>query len=80
MAGATAQSAPPAVGTVLVAAGDTLWAITARHLPADATDAQIAAAWPRWYEANRSAIGADPDVIRPGQVLTVPVGADGASR
>ena len=37
---------------VVVAAGDSLWSIAARHLPPSATDAQVAAAWPRWYEAN----------------------------
>ena len=28
--------------------------------------------WRPLYEANRSVIGPDPDLIRPGQVLTVP--------
>ncbi|MBO3101355.1 LysM peptidoglycan-binding domain-containing protein [Cellulomonas fengjieae] len=64
--------APTTAGTVLVHPGDTLWAIAARHLPHDATEAQIATAWPRWYEANRDVVGADPDVLHPGQVLTVP--------
>ena len=64
-----------AVGTVVVVAGDSLWSIAARHLPPDATDAQIAAAWPRWYEANAGVIGADPGVIQPGQSLVVPASA-----
>ena len=71
--GTTASPTPAA--TIVVAPGDTLWSIAARHLPAGATDAQIAAVWPRWYEANSPVIGADPDVIRPGQVLTVPAAA-----
>ncbi|MEZ0449600.1 LysM peptidoglycan-binding domain-containing protein [Cellulomonas sp. ICMP 17802] len=62
----------PAAETVVVAVGDSLWAIAARHLPAGATDAQIAAAWPQWYHANAGTIGADPDVILPGQVLVAP--------
>ncbi len=57
--------------TVIVAAGDSLWAIAARRLPG-ASDAAIAAAWPRWHDANRTVIGDDPDLIRPGQCLVVP--------
>lgn len=64
---------------VVVAAGDSLWAIAARHLPPDASDAQIAAAWPQWYRANAATIGADPDLITPGQVLTVPSSLAGVS-
>jgi len=68
-----------AVDGVVVAAGDSLWSIAARHLPPGATDAQVAAAWPRWYEVNAAVIGADPDLIRPGQVLAEPVTVDGAA-
>jgi resuscitation-promoting factor RpfA len=57
---------------VVVRSGDTLWGIAARHLPADASVAEIAAEWPRWYEANRRVIGTDPDLIRPGQRLRPP--------
>lgn len=69
--------APPRPGTaaedaVTVRRGDTLWDIAARHLPQGATDAEIAAAWPRWYEANSSTIGDDPDLILPGQRLVAP--------
>lgn len=59
--------------TVVVHRGDTLWDIAARHLPAGAGDAQVAAAWPAWYAANAATIGPDPDRILPGQVLVVPV-------
>jgi len=59
---------------VVVVRGDTLWDIAARHLPAGASDAQVAAAWPAWYAANTATIGPDPSVIRPGQVLAVPAG------
>lgn len=55
-----------------VLAGDSLWAITADHLPEGSSDASIAAAWPDWYEHNLDVIGDDPDVIHPGQVLTAP--------
>ncbi|MFN8156081.1 MAG: LysM domain-containing protein [Candidatus Nanopelagicales bacterium] len=62
------------VEVVVVRPGDTLWDIARRHLPARATDAQVARAWPRWYAANRAVIGPDPDVIRPGQRLRAPSG------
>lgn len=69
----------PVGGTVEVRPGDTLWGIAARALGADASDAAIAAEWPRWYAANAATIGPDPDVLRPGQVLVVPT-ADGGTR
>lgn len=57
---------------VVVHRGDSLWAIAARHLGRGASDAEIARAWPAWFEANRRVIGDDPDVLRPGQVLRPP--------
>ncbi|KQY24625.1 hypothetical protein ASD16_03660 [Cellulomonas sp. Root485] len=79
-AAAPPATAPPTPVTtadaVVVAAGDSLWSIAARHLPPDATDAEVAAAWPRWYEANSAVIGADPGLIQPGQVLMVPAPAE----
>lgn len=62
--------------TVVVHAGDTLWHLAAAHLGQRLgrapTDAQIAAEWPRWHDANRAVIGADPDLLHPGQQLVVP--------
>jgi nucleoid-associated protein YgaU len=52
--------------------GDTLWVIAGRHLGPGATARQIAAAWPRWWSANRHTVGADPNVIHPGQRLIAP--------
>lgn len=60
---------------VAVLAGDTLWDIAAFALGPEATDVDIALAWPRWYEANRSIIGQNPDVLLPGQVLQPPSAA-----
>lgn len=57
---------------IVVHRGDTLWAIAARDLGPEATDAEVAAHWPRWHAANREVIGADPDRILPGQVLVRP--------
>ncbi|WP_257571143.1 LysM peptidoglycan-binding domain-containing protein [Streptomyces sp. NP160] len=62
----------PARTAVVVRSGDSLWSIAARHLPPGSTRAAVAAAWPRWYEANRAVIGSDPDHLRPGQRLVAP--------
>lgn len=58
--------------SVVVRRGDTLWSIAAAHLGPDATDAEIALAWPRWHEANAAAIGTDPNALLPGTLLTPP--------
>lgn len=60
------------VGVLVVQPGDTLWHIAARSLPAGATATRIDREWRRWYRANRSVIGADPDLILPGQRLVPP--------
>lgn len=57
---------------VVVRRGDTLWDIAARHLGPGASAADVAAEWPRWHDANRRQIGADPDLILPGLRLTPP--------
>ncbi|HMA47695.1 MAG TPA: LysM domain-containing protein [Frankiaceae bacterium] len=57
---------------VVVHRGDTLWTIAARHLGPGTTDERVAEEWPRWYAANRDVVGADPDLIRPGQRLRPP--------
>ncbi|MFC8734560.1 LysM peptidoglycan-binding domain-containing protein [Luteimicrobium sp. NPDC057192] len=70
-----ARVAPAPAGDrteVTVRHGDTLWDIAAAHLGPHATDAEIARAWPRWYDANRDAVGADPDLLLPGTVLVAP--------
>lgn len=53
----------PSRRTYTVRPGDNLSAIAARFGIAD---------WRTLYQANRSVVGPDPDVIRPGQVLTIP--------
>lgn len=57
---------------VVVEPGDTLWHIAAVRLDPHPTNAEIAKTWPRWYAANRTVIGADPDLIFPGQRLQPP--------
>ena len=73
-------TAPPAreteatrtAGEVVVLAGDSLWSIAARHLGPAADATEVAAAWPRWWEANRSVVGDDPHLLLPGQRLVAP--------
>jgi Tfp pilus assembly protein FimV len=80
-------SAPPPSPTkphppahVTVHPGDSLWGIAAneeqRRLGRSPQAGEVARAWPRWYVANRDVVGADPDVIRPGQRLTAPRDAE----
>lgn len=74
---ATLVTTSPCAGSqpldeVVVRRGDTLWDLAARHLGGDATDAEIATEWPRWYAANRALVGSDPDHILPGQRLSPP--------
>lgn len=66
------QDLAPAGPAVTVLAGDSLWDIAADHLGPEASDADIAVEWPRWYQANRAVIGPDPDHLLPGQVLVPP--------
>ena len=67
----TTPSSSEQAATYLVKPGDSLWSIAEAHLPA-AADAQVVQAWPRWYAANRSTVGPDPHLIRPGQLLHIP--------
>jgi resuscitation-promoting factor RpfA len=55
-----------------VVPGDSLWRIAARHLGPTATPSDVAAHWPRWYEANRATIGPDPDLMLVGTRLRPP--------
>jgi hypothetical protein len=59
---------------VVVTRGDSLWSIAARSLGPQATEADIAREWPRWYGANRHSIGSDPDHLDVGTVLVPPTG------
>ncbi len=70
-----ASRRPDPSTTVTVGRGDTLWRIAAARLPAGAPASRIARAWPRWYAANRLVVGADPNLIVPGEVLHAPTAA-----
>jgi hypothetical protein len=75
----TTAPRPEEQADVVVRRGDTLWDLVRHHLGPDATDAEVAAEWPRWHEANRGVIGPDPGLLLPGQVLQAPL-ATGALR
>jgi hypothetical protein len=62
----------PALPTVTVHPGDSLWSITADSLGPDASAAAIAVEWPYWYRANRKVIGSDPGLLQPGDKLSPP--------
>ena len=71
--GTTAEPTPVSTGgRHVVTAGESLWTIAADNLPPNATPAQVATMSHAWYDANRTTIGKDPNLIRPGQQLTVP--------
>jgi len=63
----------PARPSVVVSPGDCLWDLAAAGLPATASPARITARWHAIYRLNRGVIGADPDLIHPGQVLVLPI-------
>lgn len=66
--------------TYTVVTGDTLWGI-ARHIldqsGVNPTGAEIVTAWKMIYGANTDVVGNDPNLILPGQVLTIPGGVHG---
>ncbi|MGB3830021.1 MAG: hypothetical protein WA962_14730 [Ornithinimicrobium sp.] len=70
--GATPPLQAESSAGVVIMRGDTLWGIAAADLPPGASNAEIAAHWPRWYEANRLVIGPNPDLILPGHILHPP--------
>lgn len=68
----SSQAPPGSTEEVVVKSGDSLWTIVAAALGPFSSDLEVAQAWPRWYNANRDTIGADPNFILPGQVLHAP--------
>ena len=55
----------PSNKTYTVKSGDSLWKIAASFL-GDGSQ------WNKIYEANKTVIGGNPNLIKPGQVLTIP--------
>jgi hypothetical protein len=67
----------PRSGEHVVLRGDCLWDIAAdwlhqRAAGAPVTTAQVQQAVQDWWQANTAVIGADPDLLLPGQVLRPP--------
>lgn len=60
-----APAAPPPPQTYTVKPGDTLWGI-ATALEGGGNN------WQKIYNANKGVIGGNPNLIKPGQVLTIP--------
>jgi hypothetical protein len=56
----------------VVRVDDTLWDIAAAALETD-DPRRIARFWPLIHWKNRAVVGPDPDLIRPGQVLELPL-------
>lgn len=59
------RTSPPAATTRTVKSGDSLWKI-AQQVYGNGSD------YTKLYEANKDIIGSDPNLIYPGQVLTIP--------
>ena len=57
---------------IVVGVGDCLWRIAQGQLRDSAAHSEVAQVVDRLYSRNRTVIGADPDLIRPGQRLAVP--------
>ena len=79
---ATTRPSPATAGPLVVRSGDTLWSLAEASLRSAGTrptDRQVAQAWPRWWAANREAVGDDPDLLLPGTVLRPPADSPGSS-
>ena len=71
--GTTTEPTPVSTGGHhVVKVGESLWTIAADALAPEATPAQVASTSAAWYDANRSTIGPNPDLILAGQQLTAP--------
>ncbi len=57
---------------LVVRPGDTLWHLAEVRLPSSAPATRVAALVTLVHHRNRAVIGADPDLIRPGQPLVLP--------
>jgi len=71
---ATEEQVRPArpADVVVVRPGDSLWSIAVDLLPSSASDARVRRTSAALYDANRDHLGPDPDLIHPGDRLTVP--------
>lgn len=77
---AVAPEGPAGPAEVRVSPGDTLWQLAEDELGASAQPSDVERRWREVYLANRDVVGADPDLIRPGQRLTLPGTTDATRR
>jgi len=73
--GSRVSSVADTPGSYTVVRGDSLWAIARRHLAGEGVvpgGSAVSMFWRTIFDANRSVIGDDPNLIIPGQVLTIP--------
>ena len=56
----------------VVKPGDSLWAIACRDLGGDASDTAVSRRWREIYAENAQVVGANPNLIYPGQRLVLP--------
>lgn len=64
---------PTPTARVVVRTGQSLWSIATEELGAAATAAEVAGYLDRLEAANRAQLGGDPNLVRPGQNLALPV-------
>lgn len=71
--GREAVQPPPATSAAAPAAGSGEWTVREDDTLADLAAAlRVPGGWPALYALNRTAVGEDPDLIRPGLVLRLP--------
>lgn len=68
----TSGASAPTSGEIVVRPGDSLWRLADARLPTTAPTGKVADLVERLHHRNRDVIGPDPDLIRPGQRLSVP--------
>jgi hypothetical protein len=71
---ATPAELPAPAQSHAVLPGDTLWDLASAASPPGASPAAITEQWKQWYALNRATIGADPDLLLPGELLSLPRG------
>jgi hypothetical protein len=75
-----ARERPADTAQVRVSPGDSLWQLAEDELGAGAGPEDVERRWREIYAANRDVVGADPDLIRPGQRLALPGTTDSTRR
>lgn len=68
----TKDTNPNTAERIVVSPGDSLWSISEEQLGPKATPRQIATSVERIYALNQDRIGSDPNLIFPGQKLSLP--------